>query len=338
MSEPNRYSHPSEPIRHSYPVALKDASVMTAFRLLLKTAPYVVVRFCLLVAVTIVTIAWFGITIGGAGLLGKKIHPWSGWGWLIAGCGIYGWLWAMVVRYGLYLVKCGHIAVLTELITAGSVNNGAEGMFSYGRRVVTERFGEVNVLFALDVLVDGVVSAFNRSLEWISALLPIPGLHQLTRLVAAIIRAATTYLDETILSYNLARGEDNPWRGGRDGIIYYCQNNREVLKTAVWCVALDYLLTGLAWGVMLAPAALLTWVMPFLGGWAFLVAGLFALNVREAVIKPLFLIMVMTKFHVAFRGQPIDEAWDERLTQLTPKFTKIKEKLVGYLPGKFSAV
>ena len=338
MSEQSRYNHPTEPIRHSYPLVIEDASVTTSIGLLLKTAPYIAMRFCLLVGVTLVTILWFGITFGGAGLLGEKIHPWIGWGWLVAGCGVYGWLWATVVRYALYLVKCGHIAVLTELITTGSISNGAEGMFSYGKRIVTERFGEVNVLFALDVLVDGVVGAFNRTLEWISALLPIPGLHQLTRIVTAVVRAATTYLDETIFSYNLARGEDNPWRGGRDGIIYYCQNNREVLKTAAWCVALDYLLTAIAWVIMLAPAALLTWVMPFFGGWAFLVAVLFALNVREAVLKPLFLIMIMTKFHVAIRGQAINEEWDETLTRLTPKFTKIKEKMVGYLPGKAAAV
>ena len=35
-------------------------------------------------------------------------------------------------------------------------------MFDYGRRVVTERFGEVNVPFALDLLVHGVVRAWSR--------------------------------------------------------------------------------------------------------------------------------------------------------------------------------
>lgn len=334
MSDQNTYNHPTEAVRHSYPLAIEDASVMTAVGLLLKTSPYIAVRFCLLVGVTLVSIVWFGVTVGGAGFLGEKVHPWIGWGWFLAGCGVYGWVWSMVVRYALYLIKAGHIAVLTELITTGSIHNGAEGMFSYGKRIVTERFAEVHVLFALDVLVDGVVGAFNRSLEWVSALLPIPGLHQLTRVVTAVIHAATTYLDETILSYNLARGEDNPWRGGRDGLLYYCQNNREVLKTAAWCVALDYVLTAAAWAVMLAPAALLTWVMPFFGGWAFLIAILFALNVRHAVLKPLFLIMIMIKFHVAVRGQAINEEWDATLTQLTPKFTKIKEKMVGYLPGK----
>lgn len=334
MSNPTQYNHPSEPIRHSYPLAIEDAGVMTAAGLLMKTMPYILMRFAILVAATVVTVFWFGVTFGGAGFLGEKVHPWIGWGWLLAGCGVYGWVWSMFIRYGLYLLKCGHIAVLTELITTGTLKNGSEGMLSYGKRIVTERFGEVNVLFALDVLIEGVVRAFNRTLEWVSSIIPIPGLQTLTQLVTSVLHAATTYIDETIFSYNLARGEENPWRGGRDGIIYYCQNNMEILKTATWCVFFDYLLTGVVWVIMLAPAVLFTYFMPLVGGWTFLIALLFAINFRQAFLKPLFLIMIMIKFHVTIRGQAINEEWDAKLTQITPKFTKIKDKIAGYLPGK----
>lgn len=338
MTNISQYNHPTEPIRHSYPLAINDASFLTAVGLLVKTLPYVAIRFAILVAATIVTVFWFGVTFGGAGFLGEKVHPWIGWGWLLTGCGVYGWVWSMFIRYGLYLIKCGHIAVLTELLTTGTVNNGSEGMFSYGKRSVTERFSQVNVLFALDVLVEGVVRTFNRTLDWISSLIPIPGLQTLTQLITSVLHAATTYIDETIFSYNLARGEDNPWRGGRDGIIYYCQNNKEILKTAAWCVVFDYVLTAVAWLVMLAPAALFTYIMPLVGGWTFLIAVLFAINVRQAFLKPLFLIMIMTKFHLTIRGQAINEEWDATLLQLTPKFAKIKEKITGYLPGRVGPV
>lgn len=338
MTEVAPYNHPNEPVRHSYPVAIADAGLLTAFGLLMKTMPYVLIRFAVLVAATIVTVLWFGVTFGGAAFLGDRIHPWIGWGWMLTGCGVYGWVWSVFVRYALYLIKCGHIAVLTELITTGKLGNGGEGMFEYGKRTVTERYGQVNVLFALDILVDGVVRAFNRTLEWISSIIPIPGLHALTNLVTTVLHAATTYLDETIFSYNLARGDENPWRGGKDGVIYYCQNNKEILKTAAWCVLFDYLLTGVAWIVMLAPAALFTYVMPLVGGWGFLVAFLFAINFRQAFLKPLFLIMIMSKFHLTIRGQAINDEWDVTLTNLTPKFVKIKEKISAYLPGKAATV
>jgi len=337
MTQIAAYNHPHEPVRHSYPVIIPDAGIVTAMGLLLKTMPYVIIRFAVLILATIVTVVWFSITFGGAGFLGDKIHPWVGWGWLLTGCGVYGWVWNVFVRYALYLIKCGHIAVLTELITSGKIDDRGEGMFVYGKRVVTERYGQVNVLFALDILVDGVVRSFNRTLEWISSIIPIPGLQLLTNLVTTVLHAATTYLDETIFSYNLARGEDNPWRGGKDGIIYYCQNNKEILKTAGWCVLFDYLLTAVAWLVMLAPAALFTYVMPLVGGWTFLVAGLFAINFRQAFLKPLFLIMIMSKFHLSIRGQAINEEWDAKLSSLTPKFGKIKEKISCYLPGRSQA-
>lgn len=327
------YNHPSDPIRHSYPLAIRDAGVATAVGLIMRTLPYVAVRFAILVGVSIFSIVWFGATFGGAGFLGERIHPWVGYGWLFSGLGIYGWMWAFVVRYGLYLIKCGHIAVLTELITNNSVNHGSESMFSYGKRIVRERFLEVNVLFALDALVEGVVAAFNKTLDWVTGFLPIPGLHALANLAGTILKAATTYIDETIFSYNLARGEDNPWRGGRDGLVYYCQNSKEILKTAVICVIADYVLTAVVWVFMFAPAALMVTIMPALAGWSFLVALLFAINFRQAVLKPLFLVMIMIKFHVSVKDQSINEEWDARLASLSPKFAKIKSKISTFVPG-----
>lgn len=327
MQSNSIYNHPDQPVRHSYPLAISSAGFSEALSLLIKTLPYVLVRLGILVAVSIVTILWFGATFGGAGLLGDKIHPWIGYGWLFAGLSIYGWIWATVVRYGLYLIKCGHIAVLTELITTGSVDTGNMKMFDYGKKIVTERFAQVNTLFALDVLIDGIVGAFNATLDFITDLLPIPGLNAIASLASAILKAATTYIDETIFSYNLARGEDNAWRGGRDGLLYYCQNSTEILKTAAMCVLADYILTAIAWVVFLAPAAILAMFLPFVAGWTALVAILFAINFRHAVLRPLFLIMIMIKFHSCVKGQAINEEWDEKLRALSPKFGQLTAKI-----------
>jgi hypothetical protein len=236
-----------------------------------------------------------------------------------------------VVRYFLYLLQAGHIAVLTELVTRGEFGNGNEGLFTYGKRVVIERFGQINLLFALDLLIRGVVAAFNRTLDFVTGLLPIPGLQSVMGIVNAIVRAATTYVDETILSYNLARGDENAWRSSKDALIYYAQNSKEILKTAVWVVVLDKVLTVAVWVVMLVPAFLLLAVLP--SGWApggmiagLVVGALFASNIRQAFLKPVFLVMVMTKFHVLVRNQAINPEWDQRLSGISRKFGEIKEK------------
>ena len=329
---PSPNSHPAMPVRHSYPMAVDHAGFGTALSLMLRTLPYAIVRFGILLAVSVATIIWFIATFGIGGWLGGKIHPWIGVGWMIAGLGVYGWVWQMMVRYALYLIQAGHIAVLTELITTGKVSPGSEGMFAYGKRIVTERFGQVSALFALDLLIKGVVGAFNRTLDWVANLLPIPGLQSVVKLVEAIIKAATTYIDETIFSYNLARGDENVWRSSKDGLIYYCQNSKEILKTAAYVVVLDKVLTFLVWVVMMAPAFLLVGVLPASGFAGFVkiaalvIAGLFASNFRAAFLKPIFLLMVMTKFHVVVRNQPINLEWDGRLSSVSSKFTEIKDK------------
>ena len=54
----------------------------------------------------------------------------------------------------------------------------------------------------------------------------------------------------------------------------------------------------------------------------FIVAALFASNVRQAFLKPIFLVMVMTKFHIVVRNQAINMEWDGRLSSLSSKLPK----------------
>jgi hypothetical protein len=326
------YSHPHASVRHSYPLAIQSAGVAEALNLLLQTLPFLLVRLGILGALTLATIVAWGLALGGAALL-SRVTPLLGFVWVILVLGAGGALWRTAVRYVLYLVKAAHIAVLTELITTGSIGHGGESMFVYGKRIVTERFGEVNVMFGLDLLITGIVGAFNRTLNWVANLLPVPGLDSLMGVVTALLKACTTYIDETIFSYNLARGDENVWRSSQDGLIYYAQNAKEVLKTGLWVVVLDKVLSALVWMVMLAPAFLLaslakgTWAT--LSGIAF--AVLFAGSVRSAFLKPLFLTMVMVKFHAQVQNQPINLEWDGRLRDASDKFRELSQKAADWV-------
>lgn len=333
------YHHPDQAVRHSYPLAIENASLGTAVGLLVKTLPYAIVRFGILLAVSIATIVWFAITFGGAALL-SRLHEILGGIWFIGGLGLYGWFFWTVVRYFLYLLKAGHIAVLTELITKGDVDNGQTKMFAYGKQVVMQRFKEVNVLFAMDLLITGVVKAFNRTIEGIGNFIPLPGVEQLSKLVGAILHAMTTFIDETIFSYGMARGDSNPWRSGQDGLVYYAANAKEIVKTSIWIVVLEKVLVVLAWILCMAPAALVAFLMPGSENtvlWMIGIAALFAWNIKSAFLHPLFLIMIMTKFHVSVKGQPINEEWDTRLTQLSRKFVTLKEKAAAWAKERFAA-
>jgi hypothetical protein len=326
-----------------YPLAIRDSSLSSAFVLLVRSLPYALARFGVLLASSIACIIWIVITIGGAVWLGDHIAKAFGGVWFIGCAAAAGWLWTTLLRYVLHLLECGHVAVLTELIVHGSVGNGQESMIAYGKRIVTERFGEINALFAMNLAVRGILTAFHNTLDWIAGALPIPGLESLTSLATAILRAATRYMDKVIFSYNLARGGENPWQGARDGIVYYCQNAKPILKTSIWIVALEMALSVGLWLLLLVPAAGITVLLPSsvreMGGLVtVLIAILLALTARAAFVKPLFLIMIMTRFHALIEHQPIDAALVAEFDQLSGKFRDLGQGARSFLGGGRAAL
>ena len=249
-------------VPHSYPLAVRDSGVAAAIGLLMRSLPYALMRFAVLLAFSVAGIVWLVITIGGSVWAAAHIAGAFGFAWFVSCAIVAGWFWTAILRYLLHLIECGHVAVLTELIVHGRVGNGSESMFAYGKRVVTEKFGQVNALFAMNLLVRGVVNSVHATIEGIGHMLPIPGIESIGKLITAILRAATRYMDKVIFSYNLACGESNPWRSAQDGLVYYAQNAKPILKQAVWIVVLEHVLSALLWLVLLIPAAALTALLP----------------------------------------------------------------------------
>jgi len=81
---------PRGSVRHAYPLAIRDAGFSTAVGLMMRTLPYALARFAILVVVSLVTLVWYVVAFGGWALLGAKIHPFVGFAWFLVACGIYG--------------------------------------------------------------------------------------------------------------------------------------------------------------------------------------------------------------------------------------------------------
>jgi len=319
----------SQGIAHSYPLLVHDHGLATALRLLIKTLPYALARWGVLLASAAACVVWIGIGAGGAAWLGMYVSMTFGVCWLIGVLLAGGWIWGTVLRYVLHVIECGHVAVLTELITQGHLGNGDEGQFAYGRRIVVARFGEVAALFGLSVLIRDVLRIFHNALDTLDQWLPTPGVSTIVGLVNAVLAAATRYLDKVVLSYDLARGGDDPWRNVQDGLVYYCQNARPILETSIWMLILERALSILLWLLLLVPAGLTTMVLPEViqenGALVtIVVAALLASTLRAAFIKPLFLICIMIRFHALVQDQPINASWVGYLDGLSDKFRQIR--------------
>ena len=319
-----------------YPLTVRNSGLVASVGLVGRSLPYSLMRFAVLLSFSVASIAWLVITIGGSVWAGTHIAGAFGLAWFISCAVVAGWFWTAILRYVLHLIECGHVAVLTELIVHGRVGNGTESMFAYGKRVVTERFGQVNALFAMNLLVRGAVNAVHNTIEGIGNMLPIPGIDSIARLITAILRAATRYMDKVIFSYNLACGGENPWDGARDGLVYYAQNAKPLLQQSVWIVVLEHVLSVLLWLALLVPAAALTAILPpsvrEMGGLATIViAVLFALAVRGALLKPVFLVMIMVRFHTLIEHEPLNQDWVARLDQISATFRDLGGKARAFL-------
>jgi membrane protein implicated in regulation of membrane protease activity len=103
-----------------------------------------------------------------------------------------------------------------------------------------------------------------------------------------------------------------------------------MLKNAAWLAVIVYALSFLVFLVMLAPAALVVYLMP--GAWAaggFVFALLFAWSVKEALLEPFAIACLMQVFFKTIENQQPDPEWEARLEQLSGKFRQLKARALG---------
>src|SRR5690625_7690645 len=155
-----------------------DFSMRRALGISIQTCLFVILRCLVYVAITLAYILMTGIGsgvgwgIGGFGSTDFRAATtiWGG----IAGFGITGMVMLFLREYILYMVKAGHIAVMVRLIDGEPMPEG-RSQISYAQKEVQERFMQANILFALDRLVLGVISAITGIVHTMGSFLPIPG-------------------------------------------------------------------------------------------------------------------------------------------------------------------
>src|SRR5690606_41194381 len=96
----------------------------------------------------------------------------------------------------------------------------------------------------------------------------------------------------------------NPWASAQTALVLYAQNYKVMLKNAAWLTLLTYGLAFLVFLVMLAPAALVVYLIPggcSAGGFVF--ALVFAWAVKPALLEPFAIACLMQVYFLTIDGQ-----------------------------------
>lgn len=316
-----------------------DFSMAQALGLMRRTAPFVIFRVVVYfgIATAFVLATGTGAGIGwGVGAFGdENFRVTSIFYGGLAGFGLTAGILIFLRDYLLYVVKAGHIAVMVEIMEGGSVPGG-RGQIDYAKSVVQARFGQASALFALDKLIKGVVGAVTGMVEGLMSILPIPGLAQLMGVVRAYLRVSVGLVDEVILAHAIRTRAENPWASAQEALVLYAQNARPMLINAAWLTLFSYGLAFVVFLLMLAPAALVVYLIP--GAWSaggFVFALLFAWAVKVALIEPFAIACLLQVYFKVTEGQRPDPAWEQRLTGATNKFRALGEKAMAWAGSPF---
>ncbi|MBC00603.1 MAG: hypothetical protein CML67_13770 [Rhodobacteraceae bacterium] len=315
-----------------------DFSIGSALGMMMRTLPFIIFRMAVYfgIAVGYILVTGTGAGIGyGIGGFGEADFQATStfWGGAI-GFGIFGAIMYWIREYILYVVKAGHIAVLVELID-GKPMPGGKRQISHASDVVKQRFAQTSVLFGLDQLIKGVIGAITGLVRGVLTILPIPGAQQLASILHAFLRVAIGFIDEVILAHAIRTGSTNPWGSAKEALVLYGQNYKVMLKNAAWLAIFVYGLGFVVFLVMLAPAALVVYLMP--GAWSaggIVFALLFAWAVKAALLEPFAIACLMQVYFRTIEGQQPDPEWDARLEQMSAKFRELKARALDGARGQ----
>jgi hypothetical protein len=293
-----------------------------AWSILMKTLPYIIIMMAIYGLIGLGAAIYLGLL-----LLMAKIFGGGGALIFIIGLAVLFGLLKLIQRYVLYMIKAGHIAVITELIHKGALPDNTS-QIQYGKQIVTGLFKELSVLFVVDQLVSGTIKAFNQTVVRIAEMIPIPGVESLGKLAGMIINYAVTYVDESILSFNLAQKEKNIWESAKKGVILYAQNWKPILTNAVGLTVVSIVgLVGFVL-IMLIPFGILS-AMTHNGTlkafWLFCALTL-GYGLKLSLINPFCLIATIITYNRAIEGQEPNSEWENKLERVSDKFKELKSK------------
>jgi hypothetical protein len=306
---------------------LSSLQLGLAFRLLMKTLPILLIRLGATLAFWVAALVYLAIVGGVAFMIGKAVD-WLGFIIFIVALVSVIPFYNLAYRYVFYMIKAAHIAVMAEMLTNENLQLPAgRGQLDWGKQRVTERFGQVNGMFVVDELVQGVVGAFTRTVYSIASWLPGDTLRTLIGIVNRIIRYATSYIDEAVLARSFWEEDENIWENARDGVVLYAMSWKPILTAAVALMLLSFVPAIVAFVIFALPVGLLlSLISQQLAGWSLIFLLLLSWLVKVAVGDAFAVAAIIATYRRETAGKVPDAAMSAQLDSISDKFSDLKNR------------
>lgn len=315
------------------------ADLKKAFSLVMKTKAYLLYRAAVY---GVITSVWVLILL----VVWGALRAFGGWAALITfvlAAGGMGLVWPLVREYALYLLRAGHVALVTELLTNGELPQG-QSQTVWAKERVMHYFKEISVLALVDQFVKGIINALNRTLFNIMNFMPTEALKSLAKFLQAVVRNSLTYVDEAILAYTFKTRNENVYDAAKTGIVIYAQSWKPIVKTAVMLTIFSYVFAVLVALLLMLPLApLAMWLRSLtdapaikeqIGVIVFVVALLLGTLVKWILFDPVACTTTIAVFlREAETAQPSPE-WEAKIEKVSAKFVELKNKAMDKMRSR----
>ncbi|MDE5679865.1 MAG: hypothetical protein K2I01_05475, partial [Lachnospiraceae bacterium] len=223
-----------------------------------------------------------------------------------------------------YMLKAGHVAMVTTAVTTGSL---PENQLEAAKNMVKDRFVTANVYFVVERLVSGAVNQLQRGLQKVEDLLgKIPGVAVIVSFAQMFVHIALNYIDECCLGYTFLHREQSAFKSAADGVVIYFQNWKTLLKNAA---VTTLIVMGVSLLAFILPFVIFAGIFSMLGiHWifAFILAVMIAAIIKGSFVDSYMMVKMMVSYMQVAPSTEITFDLYDKLCRLSSKFKNLFNK------------
>jgi len=321
MTETRDYSHPDASIRHLYPLAHGNSDLSAAIDIFKQSVPMVVTRLVGLVGFSLGLLVCTGVFAWVLALAAKASDTeWLKWGGLYIGAIIAVGVYPLLRDILFAKPRLAHMLLLTEA-TIHKDLSGLPVSPTMSSAVIEHYSSSFERAEAIEICAKGILKEFHSKVGRLREVFP----NVRSEALLCFLVGRLSYLPDMILSYTVARDDSNDLRAAKDGIVYYVKNSAVLLRSAFGCYLSEAVCSLGVLLIALGPAVFLGFLVPdFMHGWMTFFAVLLTLNVKDAIIHPVFLAFMLQKFHFELKGQRFSEETEAGLIKMSEEFKDLE--------------